>query len=51
MAKMPVFASLLIVSCCYQIPGHCPANTIEMFEQLDFKHFRFVEYCLPVVQL
>lgn len=48
---MPVFASLLIVNCFYQIPGHYPANTIEMFEQLDFKHFHFVEWCLPVVQL
>lgn len=42
---MPVFfASLFIVSCFYLIPGYYPANTIEMFEQLDFKHFCVVEW-------
>lgn len=45
MAKMP-FVCLFIVSCFYQIPGHYPANTIKMFEQLGFKHFCFVEWCL-----
>lgn len=47
MAKMPFFCLfLLIVSCFPQIAGHYPANTIKMFEQLHFKHFRFVEWCL-----